>query len=57
MKNIIRNIMVGLISLTLVAGSIFMATRNPPVDGWGWVCFGGIVVLGSLALEKKEDEE
>lgn len=55
MKNIIRNIMVGLISLTLVVGSIFMATRNPSVDGWGWVCFGGIVVLGSLALENKED--
>jgi len=52
MKINVRNIMVGLISLTLVAGSIFMATRNPPVNKWEWVCFGGIVVLSAL-----EDEE
>lgn len=53
MKINVRNIMVGLVSLTMIAGSIYMSTRNPAVDGWGLVCFGGIVVLS--ALEDKEE--
>jgi hypothetical protein len=53
MKINFRNIMVGAVSLTMIIGSIYLATRNPSVDGWGWVCFGGIFVLSALETEEE----